>query len=115
MYARVPPLATGGLERVVPFSPFPRPSAPCARLGVPLGAPMAALDGAIAKVDALLSTLDAGLTDRSAVPPLRVDPDDPWADTINPPVGVHKVRCVRCASGCVRGRVVGRRAAAADG
>jgi len=76
---------------------------------------MAALDGAIAKVDALLSTLDAGLTDRSAVPPLRVDPDDPWADTINPPAGVHKVRCARCVSGCVRGCVPGAGAAAADG
>ena len=101
--------------RVVPFPPFPRPSALRARARVPLGAPMAALDGAIAKVDALLSTLDAGLTDRSAVPPLRVDPDDPWADTINPPAGVHKVRCCRCAGGCSRGCVPGVRAAAADG
>ena len=66
---------------------------------------MAAVDGAIAKVDALLSSLDAGLTDRSALPPLRVDPDDPWADTINPPAGVYKVRCVRCACGALRGCV----------
>jgi len=57
---------------------------------------MAALDSAIAKVDALLSTLDAGLADRGAVPPLRVDPDDPWAETINPPAGVYKVRCPIC-------------------
>ena len=76
---------------------------------------MAALDGAIAQVDALLSTLDAGLTDRSAVPPLRVDPDDPWADTINPPAGVHKVRCARCASGAARRCCRGRGAGAADG
>ena len=101
--------------RVVPFPPFPRPSAPRARAGVPLGAPMAALDGAIAKVDALLSTLDAGLTDRSAVPPLRVDPDDPWADTINPPAGVHKVRWQRCAGGRLRGCSPGARGATADG
>ena len=59
---------------------------------------MAALDGAIVKVDALLSTLDAGLSDRNAVPPLRVDPDDPWAETINPPAGVYKVRPRSCAA-----------------
>ncbi len=56
---------------------------------------MAALDGAIAKVDALLTSLDAGLSDRSATPPLRVDPDDPWASSINPPEGVYKARTRR--------------------
>ena len=100
---------------LVPFPPFSRPSALRVPAGVPLGAPMAALDGAIAKVDALLSTLDAGLTDRSAVPPLRVDPDDPWADTINPPAGVHKARSALRRGGCVRGRAPGRAVAAADG
>ena len=65
---------------------------------------MAALDGAIAKVDALLSSLDAGLADRSAVPPLRVDPDDPWAETINPPAGVYKVRAAERAAAAASGR-----------
>ena len=65
---------------------------------------MAALDGAIAKVDALMGSLDAGLADRSAVPPLRVDPDDPWAETNNPPAGVYKVRSACLRGGSVRGR-----------
>ena len=73
---------------------------------------MAALDGAIAKVDALLSSLDAGLADRSAVPPLRVDPDDPWAETINPPAGVFKARPAGRAGGvaarCARRAAAGR-------
>jgi len=47
------------------------------------------LDSAIEKVDALISSLELGL---DKVVPLRVDPDDPWADSINPPEGVHKVR-----------------------
>jgi hypothetical protein len=74
---------------------------------------MAALDGAIAKVDALLSSLEAGLSDRAAPPPLRVDPDDPWAETINPPAGVYKARllhvgrvaCRNCACACAIGSV----------
>ena len=59
---------------------------------------MAALDGAIAKVDALLSKLDGSLSDPAAAPALRVDPDDPWADSINPPEGVYKARASRGAA-----------------
>lgn len=33
----------------------------------------------------------ASISDKSKIPKLLVDPDDPWAETINPPVGVYKV------------------------
>jgi hypothetical protein len=68
---------------------------------------MAALDGAIAKVDALLSSLEVGLSDRAAPPPLRVDPDDPWAETINPPAGVYKARLLRVGRAACRSCVCG--------
>jgi hypothetical protein len=71
---------------------------------------MAALDGAIAKVEALMGSLEAGLSDRSAAPRLRVDPDDPWADTINPPEGVYKVRAARRAAQRMRARSLDARA-----
>ena len=77
---------------------------------------MAALDGAIAKVDALLGSLDTGLTDRGAVPPLCVDPDDPWADSINPPEGVYKARlCMRTPVRAWRAKRASACALAPDG
>lgn len=53
---------------------------------------MSALDAAVAGVDALSLRVEAGLSDPSTAPPLLVDPDDPWADTLNPPAGVFKAR-----------------------
>jgi aminoacyl tRNA synthase complex-interacting multifunctional protein 1 len=52
---------------------------------------MAAIDAAVEQLDSLIVSLEASLGD--AAPPLRVDPDDPWAESINPPEGVHKLRC----------------------
>jgi hypothetical protein len=49
----------------------------------------ASLDASIQKLDAVISSLELGM---EHPPPLRVDPDDPHAGSINPPEGVYKVR-----------------------
>lgn len=51
---------------------------------------MPSLDNAISSVDKLASRLEQGLSAGVTPLPLRVDPDDPWADAINPPAGVYK-------------------------
>ncbi len=64
-----------------------------------------ALDSAINKVDELISKLQVGL---DAPPRLTVDPDDPWADSINPPEGVYKACALaaarRCSAALLRAR-----------
>ena len=53
---------------------------------------MTVLEAAITQVDSMIADLSIGVPE-SQLPKLRVDPDDPWAATINPPPCVYKVKC----------------------
>ncbi|KAK3259564.1 hypothetical protein CYMTET_31445 [Cymbomonas tetramitiformis] len=51
------------------------------------------LDSAISTCDELINTVQTSTENKSALPKMNVDPDDPWASTINPPDCVFKEKC----------------------
>ena len=55
---------------------------------------MAAIAASITQVDRMIGELSVGVPE-AQLPRLRVDPDDPWAATINPPPCVYKEKCAK--------------------
>ncbi|KAK3274931.1 hypothetical protein CYMTET_16914 [Cymbomonas tetramitiformis] len=51
------------------------------------------LDSAISTCEDLIAMVQSATQDQSVLPKMNVDPDDPWASTINPPDCVYKEKC----------------------
>eukprot|EP00239_Pterosperma_sp_CCMP1384_P005100 CAMPEP_0197849658 /NCGR_PEP_ID=MMETSP1438-20131217/12811_1 /TAXON_ID=1461541 /ORGANISM="Pterosperma sp., Strain CCMP1384" /LENGTH=352 /DNA_ID=CAMNT_0043462441 /DNA_START=87 /DNA_END=1145 /DNA_ORIENTATION=+ len=52
-----------------------------------------AIDGALSKCDEMIALLESSVADKTRLPKMNVDPDDPWASTIQPPAVVYKEKC----------------------
>lgn len=54
-----------------------------------------AADEAVETCDSLLGEIRTSISDKARIPPLRHEPDDPWAGELSVPPNVWKERCTK--------------------